>query len=188
MTFNTANQGASSTTAPQLTPGSSASDEHNQTPAVAARTLASCDLCRRRKIKCDRGKPCSNCLRSGVVCVSSAISRVPRRRQGGRRKPDGEILKRIAKLENLVKYLETENSGVTPADSVANNGGALPTSEVPDTEKASEVQLKSLESAPSPVKDNLDRYLGTSFWVTLSDEVRFLPSLSSFLGSAKIIH
>jgi hypothetical protein len=91
-------------------------------------------------------------------------------------------------LENLVKYLETENSGVTPADSVANNGGALPTSEVPDTEKASEVQLKSLESAPSPVKDNLDRYLGTSFWVTLSDEVRLLPSLSSFLGSAKIIH
>ncbi len=69
----------------------------------------SCNLCRRRKIKCDRADPCSHCVRSGAVCVSSVPSGAARGRKGGRRKADSELLDRIAKLENLVKNIEGGN-------------------------------------------------------------------------------
>ena len=66
----------------------------------------SCNLCWRRKIKCNRESPCSHCVRSRVPCVSSAPSGAPRGGQGGRRKFDSELLDRIAKLEDLVKDVE----------------------------------------------------------------------------------
>jgi hypothetical protein len=164
----------SSSVSPQQalhTPKSSASDEQSQA-AGTSRKLATCNLCRRRKVKCDKANPCSNCLRAGVACVSASLSRVPRGRQGSRRKPDGELLKRIAKLENLVKNLEAENAGVLPAASPVNSGDAQPGIEASDRGKASESKLRSPESSTSSPKDHLDRYLSSPFWVTLSDEVR----------------
>jgi hypothetical protein len=161
----------------QPTPNSSASDEHNQYSAEAAKPLASCDLCRKRKVKCDRGKPCSNCLRSGVACVFSIPSRVPRARIAGQRKPGGEISKRIAKLENLVKYLEAENSKILSTVPIINKGDAHSISEAAVSADANEKQLEGLEATRSSPKNRLDRYLSSSFWVTLSDEVRLLPFL-----------
>lgn len=175
-------QEASSTLAHQQpTPNSSASDEHNQSSTERAKPLASCDLCRKRKVKCDRGKPCSNCLRSGVACVFSIPSRVPRTRTVGRRKPGGEISKRIAKLENLVKYLEAENSKILSTVPVTNKGDAHPSSDATVSADGSERQLEGLEATRSSSKHRLDRYLSSSFWVALSDEVcllSFLPDQS----------
>jgi hypothetical protein len=168
------NEGTTSVS-PQLvlhTPKSSTSDEQSNAAAGTLRKLATCNLCRRRKVKCDKANPCSNCLRAGVACVSTTLSRVPRGRQGSRRKPDGELLKRIAKLENLVKNLEAENGGVLPAASLLNIGDVQPGFEVPDREKASESKLRGSESSTGSPKDHLDRYLSSSFWVTLSDGVR----------------
>lgn len=168
------NQEASSTLAQQSTPNSSASEEQNQCSAGTARPLTSCDLCRRRKVKCDRGNPCSSCRRAGVACVFSIPPRVPRARKVGRRKPDGEILKRIAKLENLVKYLETENSGILSTALAINKTDAGYASETAISADASERQLEGLGATRSSPNDHLDRYLSSSFWVTLSDEVRCL--------------
>lgn len=165
----------SSAAAQQLTPSSSVSDEQNRAPAPAPRIVASCDLCRRRKVKCDRGNPCSNCLRSGATCVSSTPPRVPRGRKGGRRKPDAELLKRIAKLENLVKHLESDNDGVTPAARAPKVKDVQPAYGESDTGIVTMRQVKSPESTHSSPKDNLDRYLGSSFWIALSDEVRLSP-------------
>jgi hypothetical protein len=168
------NEGTSSVS-PQpvlYTPKSSTSDEQSHAAAGTLRKLATCNLCRRRKVRCDKANPCSNCLRAGVACVSTTLSRVPRGRQGSRRKPDGELLKRIAKLEDLVKNLEAENGGVLPAASPVNIGDAQPEFGVLDRGKTSESKLRSSESSTGSPKDHLDRYLGSSFWVTLSDEVR----------------
>jgi hypothetical protein len=168
------NEGTSSVSPQQAlhTPKSSASDEQSHAAAGTSRKLATCNLCRRRKVRCDKANPCSNCLRAGVACVSTTLSRVPRGRQGSRRKPDGELLKRIAKLENLVKNLEAENGGVLPAASPANSGDAQPGFEVSDGGKASESKPRSSESSTASPQGHLDRYLSSSFWVILSDEVR----------------
>ena len=62
----------------------------------------SCKLCRQRKVKCDRGHPCTRCLRVGAECIPTVPTGAPRGRKGGRRKIEGELLARIAKLEDLV--------------------------------------------------------------------------------------
>ena len=93
--------------------------------AVRKSNPPSCNLCRRRKIRCDRADPCSHCVRNGAVCVSSPLPGAPRGRQGGRRKLysdckpldtrrrqgsrrelENDLLDRIARLENLVKGIE----------------------------------------------------------------------------------
>ncbi|KAM5349179.1 hypothetical protein ACJ41O_009002 [Fusarium nematophilum] len=46
----------------------------NGRPTIARR---SCDQCRARKIGCDRGSPCSNCLSARVDCTHSAVASKP---------------------------------------------------------------------------------------------------------------
>lgn len=95
---------------------------HSRTP-IRKFNPPSCNLCRQRKIKCNRADPCSHCVRVGATCVSSAPSGMPRGRQGGRRrKLDSELLDRIAKLENLVKDIEGGSPGIIPAVPVSDDG------------------------------------------------------------------
>ena len=44
----------------------------------AAPPQLSCELCRERKVKCDKLEPCSNCLSSGAICVPIHRLRLPR--------------------------------------------------------------------------------------------------------------
>lgn len=61
------------------------------------RVLA-CVLCQQRKVKCDRKFPCSNCVKSGVQCLSASL--VPRQRR--RRFPERELLNRLRYYEDLL--------------------------------------------------------------------------------------
>ncbi|EAW06392.1 Zn(II)2Cys6 transcription factor domain-containing protein [Aspergillus clavatus NRRL 1] len=40
----------------------------------------SCELCRRRKVKCDKRNPCTNCASAGVACIPTYRMRLPRGR------------------------------------------------------------------------------------------------------------
>lgn len=65
---------------------------------------ASCIRCRHRKIKCDRSVPCGNCVAGSAECVPFVPARLPRGRQGGRKKSNTEqLLLRLAKLEAMVQ-------------------------------------------------------------------------------------
>jgi Fungal Zn(2)-Cys(6) binuclear cluster domain len=115
-----------SSQSPEALPGSppQKSDQATAPPVASSRIYGrtpirkskppSCNLCRRCKIKCDRADPCSHCVRVNAVCISSAPSRAPRGRQGGRCKVDSELLDRIAKLEYLVNQFEGGSIGATP--------------------------------------------------------------------------
>jgi transcriptional regulatory protein GAL4 len=41
------------------------------------KTLSSCAECRRKKARCDRAKPCGNCVRFGRECSHEKVSRTP---------------------------------------------------------------------------------------------------------------
>lgn len=97
----------------------SLSSQTNNRTAIRKHSLPSCNICRRRKIRCDRTDPCSHCVRTGAVCVFSAPSTAPRGRQGGRRKHDSDLLNRIARLETLVKYIEGGPTDASPPVRVA---------------------------------------------------------------------
>ncbi len=48
----------------------------------APKSQISCELCQRRKVRCDKGNPCSTCQRVGVKCEVSSRQRLPRGRNG----------------------------------------------------------------------------------------------------------
>ncbi|KAI8711625.1 Zn(2)-C6 fungal-type domain-containing protein [Fusarium sp. LHS14.1] len=56
------------------TRGNPADGKPNGRPIITRR---SCDQCRARKVGCDRGSPCSNCLSARVECTHSAVTSKP---------------------------------------------------------------------------------------------------------------
>lgn len=126
--------------------------ETNKAPKdVSSKIQSSCELCQRRKVRCDKANPCSTCRRAGVKCEVSARQRLPRGRNGGRRKGDTDLKARIAKLENLVLSL-----GDKTPDSNSPAAGSGP------------VRDEVAQKEPS---SDMSRYLGSSFWSNLTSEV-----------------
>lgn len=91
----------------------------------------SCVTCRRRKVRCDKLMPCSNCRRAMVPCIFPAPERAPRRPR--RKDPialkphqsserEIELLKRLRKLEGIVEDLSGQ------VEMEATSGGKLPAS------------------------------------------------------------
>ncbi|KAK9420782.1 putative Zn(2)-C6 fungal-type domain-containing protein [Seiridium unicorne] len=73
----------------------------------------SCVTCRRRKVRCDKRMPCSNCRKARISCIFPAPGRAPRRPRP--RDPNAppkqtserevELIKRLRKLEGIVEEL-----------------------------------------------------------------------------------
>jgi hypothetical protein len=91
-------------TSPLLAPGGSGQ------PMINPR---SCVTCRRRKVRCDKQMPCSNCRRAQIPCVFPAPGRAPRqpRPKDPNAPPkasshrEAELVKRLKKLEGIVEEL-----------------------------------------------------------------------------------
>ncbi|KAL4997339.1 fungal-specific transcription factor domain-containing protein [Aspergillus recurvatus] len=75
---------------------------HNPAPHHDSLTVRSCITCRRRKVRCNKRSPCSNCVRAGVECIFPPPGRAPRRLK---RPPaeNAELLSRLRQLENIVE-------------------------------------------------------------------------------------
>jgi Fungal Zn(2)-Cys(6) binuclear cluster domain len=76
-------------------------------PPAASRALQAnrrdkhaCSLCARRKVKCDKGDPCSNCLKAKVQCLYDEAPATPRPRK---RAADENLLVRLAQYEDLMR-------------------------------------------------------------------------------------
>lgn len=72
----------------------------------------SCVTCRRRKVKCDRKDPCSNCVKNQIECHFPVTGRLPRRRDPATWKSptekQAELLDRLRRLESLVTELAAQ--------------------------------------------------------------------------------
>jgi len=58
-----------------------------------------CSLCARRKVKCDKGDPCSNCLKTHAQCSYEA----PAPHRPRKRTADEDLLARLALYEDLLR-------------------------------------------------------------------------------------
>lgn len=67
----------------------------------AGRKRRSCDLCSRRKVKCDKQKPCRNCVKYGGECVFPAGKAI---QTGVAVAP--ELVAMLQRLEKVVQTLE----------------------------------------------------------------------------------
>lgn len=78
-------------------------------PLGPNRPKLACSLCARRKVKCDKGEPCSNCLKAHALCIYEApASPRPRKRAA-----DEELLARLARYEELMRSHNIDFSSYT---------------------------------------------------------------------------
>lgn len=165
-------------------------------PPNKAKSL-SCGTCRERKVKCDKTQPCSTCQRAKVPCVFPSAKRLPRKRQGERKKTNEKLLERLNRLEALVEKagldekeaLTVEKKGKIALDGSPQSPNGPSNGEVMQKklsnfdimQKKRERSETSLSSGSQPVgksaiEGEMSRYLGSNFWANLSDEVDLLAS------------
>lgn len=60
----------------------------------------SCILCQKRKVRCDKSKPCSNCVKAKAECT--VIPQRPRGKRGAPRPQAKDMMERLKKYEELM--------------------------------------------------------------------------------------
>jgi hypothetical protein len=136
----------------------------------------SCVTCRRRKVKCDKKNPCSNCVRAKIECIFPGPGRAPRK---SRKPPDAELLDRLRRLEGVVSSLnaqveeheqeaadrekERQSSTTEEPCAYANKGASV----------AVDNSVEGLENrfGRLVVEKGRSRYINNSFWASLNNEV-----------------
>ncbi|EED21503.1 conserved hypothetical protein [Talaromyces stipitatus ATCC 10500] len=86
------------------------------TPGIFQPTTKSpsCTLCRKRKVKCDRKHPCSNCLKSNAECI--VRESIPARHH--KRRAEYALLSRLRHYENVLRRYGID-PGVIESEEVA---------------------------------------------------------------------
>lgn len=76
----------------------------------------SCTVCTQRKVRCDKAKPCSNCVKAGIQC--EVIPPPPPRRRK-RKLDERELSRKLVKYEQLM-----EKNGIDFRSSVEDTSNA----------------------------------------------------------------
>ena len=153
-------------------------------PPNKAKSL-SCGTCRERKVRCDKNQPCSTCQRAKVPCIFPSAKRLPRKRQGERKKTNEKLLQRLNRLEALVEKAGLDEKDGQKVDKKKESSGCTTSHSSPEKLSNGDVPRKNRErsetsqssgSQPGGGKTALEgemsRYLGSNFWANLSDEVK----------------
>ncbi|KAJ8115101.1 hypothetical protein OPT61_g3182 [Boeremia exigua] len=123
----------------------------------AAPRLA-CQQCKQRKLRCDKGSPCTACRTAGLACQVVQRARLPRGKSAKNRKQRQSLDGRIKQLEAL---LEQHNIIHTPHLSCAHRPGPAP---------------------------NGSQFLAPEFWSSLSESVAGLRGILEDSGNESDEH
>ncbi|OGM50436.1 C6 transcription factor [Aspergillus bombycis] len=141
--------------------------ELSQPVTSTPRVRLSCELCRQRKVKCDKLNPCTNCQRFGATCVPVERARLPRGRSGrvtGKNASghDTGLKERVDRLEELLRELTEHDDGTIAAQVSSSSSG---------------------RSDPAPANTQADKYEpGTenSLWANILKEIHDIRSTKSY--------
>ncbi|KAL6230848.1 hypothetical protein BDW75DRAFT_234071 [Aspergillus navahoensis] len=181
-------------TNPSASSSFSYGDGHGGAPRVAPRepipqeslALRSCDTCRRRRVRCDKRKPCSTCGKAGIQCIFPPPDRAARKT---RRPPaeNTELLSRLRKLENIVETAITKcNTLVTPSPQQRSDhsSGEPSTQAKNEGDYSCPMTLNRDQSTPPEhefgrlaTEDDQSRYVSNRFWASLGDEIEELQNI-----------
>ncbi|KAI1169572.1 fungal-specific transcription factor domain-containing protein [Nemania sp. FL0916] len=106
----------------------------------------SCVLCQQRKVRCDKKKPCSNCVRANVDC-RVVPPQPPRRRK--KRIPERDLVDRLRKYEALLSQNGIEFESLGPDIKITDPGSV----EEGDELDADFTRLRSRGSPAGPDTD-----------------------------------
>lgn len=148
----------------------------------------SCTTCRKRKVRCDKRHPCSNCQKAGIECIFPRPGRAARR---SKKPPDSELLARLRRLEGVVQSLGkgVDGEDLSPTHT---EGGEGKENEGEDSTNTHEPSGRPPGAAPEctrgqkastgttglekemgrlVVGDGRSRYVSNNFWASLTSEV-----------------
>ncbi|KAL4741879.1 fungal-specific transcription factor domain-containing protein [Aspergillus similis] len=163
---------------------------HNPASRHDSLTIRSCVTCRRRKVRCNKRSPCSNCVRAGVECIFPPPGRAPRRLK---RPPaeNAELLSRLRQLENIVETaIANTNTQLLPPQqhSDCSSGDPPERSQTAHDEAETEVQRCPVSGRRTQqplehefgrlvIEDNRSRYVSNRFWASLGDQIEELQDI-----------
>jgi Fungal Zn(2)-Cys(6) binuclear cluster domain len=162
------------------------SDSTQATTADSSLNPRSCVTCRRRKVRCNKREPCSNCVKAGIECIFPGPGRAPRK---SRRPPDVELLSRLRRLEGVVESL----GGTDAIEKLvsANRSGDVQPIQQPSPSQAPSATLSNVDKPDIPVKaevqkelsktteevgrlvidDTRSLYVSNRLWTSIGDQV-----------------
>ena len=172
---------------------SPASPSASASPKAANARQRSCIVCRKRKVRCDKSSPCSNCRRANIPCVVPSSDRPPKwaRRlehltnnavstATAPRDTHGsgvvQLMERLRTLEGLVKEL---NGQLEHANATATSAAGGRSLHQQDTDAAmvmpSPIDTTGMRKNFGrlvPQDSNRSHYVSSGFWSRVNDEVR----------------
>ncbi|OCL08872.1 hypothetical protein AOQ84DRAFT_272746, partial [Glonium stellatum] len=140
----------------------------------------SCELCRERKVRCDKLSPCTNCSKTGVACIPVHRKRLPRGRHVHNPSFDNDLRDRIERLEVLITNLDP--TGAVPTSS------SMPESEqvrIPvDASPCTAIMPSPMSASPlTPTQPKrtkeitAGRCMAKNFWGNLAEEIHGLRDI-----------
>ncbi|KAF1815012.1 hypothetical protein P152DRAFT_456046 [Eremomyces bilateralis CBS 781.70] len=150
----------------------------------------SCNLCRRRKLRCDRSDPCCNCTKRGLTCTYACL---PNRSSNSKQEenPDRGLFDRISQLEVLVNKLQRKLDASQGAEAVksprsprgrASNGihdGTTLGPELADEQLTDTFGRMCL-------REKTSKYVSESHWGSMLDDLGELEDLESNKGDVEM--
>ncbi|KAF2465369.1 uncharacterized protein BDR25DRAFT_346238 [Lindgomyces ingoldianus] len=171
----------SQTSQPRVQKSGSMSHSGSVSGASGSPNPRSCVTCRKRKVKCDKKQPCSNCARAKIECVFPGPGRAPRK---SRKPPDGELMDRLRRLEGVVKTLnaQVEEHELEKEGEQRSRQGSMSMCPNGSRESPSVAVDNSVEGLESRfgrlvVDQGRSRYINNSFWASLNNEVEDLKAI-----------
>lgn len=178
-------------------PASASTPSSTSAPAPKAQ---SCVVCRRRKVRCDKQSPCSNCRRANIPCVLPSKDRPPKWARRLERLTANatasnapalqdndpgvaKVMDRLRSLEGLVKELTGQlEQGQAAASSQGGSESGLNSLSTSAQHRGAEQQRHvsptlSTSSVEVPFGrlvlqgDSHSRYVSSGFWTRVNDEV-----------------
>ncbi|KAK7185955.1 hypothetical protein DPSP01_009894 [Paraphaeosphaeria sporulosa] len=114
-----------------------------------------CQQCKQRKIRCDKGTPCSACSRSGLSCHVIQRARLPRGRTAKTRSANTNIETRIVRIEHLLEEYNQKH--------------ALPLH--PSAQIEDHPVVNGNASVGTASNARMDDFVAPDFWKLLSEEI-----------------
>ena len=133
----------------------------------------SCTTCSRRKIRCNKREPCSNCSKANVDCYFPPPGRAPRKPQ---KQTEGNLHERLRRLERVIHTLSNSRSGASPRTvnsgtaGAAESGAALQDAKE-YRDKPADVDHIADRFGSLIVTEDASRYISPGIWTHLNDEV-----------------
>ncbi|KAH8745548.1 hypothetical protein F5883DRAFT_586832 [Diaporthe sp. PMI_573] len=126
-----------------------------------------CLTCRRRKVRCDRRSPCSQCSRAGFDCAFPTSGRAPTRRDeapsSSSRARNQDLLTRLNRLEGMLQHIGVQPDPTRSADDFNRQATA-------GQRRNDEDALTQNIGSMFVSKDDTI-YIPSGFWRHISDEV-----------------